>query len=54
MLRSRPAKRYNRQVFLSLDLTSLGGSQGGSSLDRIVLPLEKALLIKLDPIVKQL
>ncbi|BGP16744.1 hypothetical protein JCM10213_006511 [Rhodosporidiobolus nylandii] len=48
-LSSRLAKRYNRQFFLSLDLSSLGDG-AASAADRAMLPLEKALVVQLDKV----
>ncbi|ORY89828.1 hypothetical protein BCR35DRAFT_329175 [Leucosporidium creatinivorum] len=50
-LSAKLSKRYKRQVFLSLDLSSCAGGQGGST-DHVLLPLERALLKQLDPVVR--
>ncbi|GJN90968.1 hypothetical protein Rhopal_003982-T1 [Rhodotorula paludigena] len=50
-LSSRLAKRYHAQIFLSLDLSSLGDGGGGpATADRAMLPMEKALIVALDQV----
>lgn len=44
------ARRYKRQVFLSLDLAAF--TTQGRPANNLVLTLEKALLMELDPILK--
>jgi len=51
-LAAKLARRYKRQVFLSLDLE--GGVGRGDPDGRMVLLLEKALLQQLDPLLRPL
>ncbi|GAA5973791.1 hypothetical protein JCM11641_003159 [Rhodosporidiobolus odoratus] len=48
-LSTRLSKRYNRQIFLSLDLSSLGEGAVGST-DRAAVPMERALIVELDKV----
>ncbi|KAL8280848.1 hypothetical protein RQP46_006852 [Phenoliferia psychrophenolica] len=45
------SRRYKRQVFLSLDLAAF--TTQGRPANNLVLTLEKALLMKLDPFLKE-
>lgn len=54
LLGANLAKRYQRQVFLSLDLagaTPQGETVAGSG-DRVLLLLEKALVVALDKVLR--
>jgi hypothetical protein len=46
------AKRYGRQIFLSLDLSSLGDGAGGAA-ERAMQPMERALVIELDKVLER-
>ncbi|BGP48718.1 hypothetical protein JCM10450v2_004594 [Rhodotorula kratochvilovae] len=53
-LSTRLARRYNSQVFLSLDLSSLGdGGGGAATADRAMVPMEKALVVALDTVLER-
>ncbi|GAA6018772.1 hypothetical protein JCM10207_005575 [Rhodosporidiobolus poonsookiae] len=45
-LSSRLAKRYNRQLFVSLDLSSLPADRA----DQVLAPMESALVVELDKV----
>ncbi|GAA5857886.1 hypothetical protein JCM8547_006017 [Rhodosporidiobolus lusitaniae] len=51
-LSARLAKRYSRQLFLTLDLSSLGDGAAGSA-DRAMQPMEKALIVELDKLLER-
>ncbi|GAA5963770.1 hypothetical protein JCM21900_000825 [Sporobolomyces salmonicolor] len=54
-LSARLSRRYQRQVFLSLDLSSLADSAGGSNgaPDVFMVPMERALIQELDTLFKK-
>ncbi|GAA5844639.1 hypothetical protein JCM11251_002132 [Rhodosporidiobolus azoricus] len=51
-LSGRLAKRYGQQVFLSLDLSSLGDG-GAATADRAMMPMERALIVELDKVLER-